>query len=231
MLRCITIISEQETVVDARFPAAIGKGPLEPAWSVSNLVSECFDRMLDTTPQTRRDVQSVCSSTYKLCTISGADERSGVAIPFVTAVFDTMAAGFGAQVGHDGVDNRGVLTIPQGRAPDIGMGEHLYPILSVWRREEPYSGVSSRHRGDVAASVCLISHGTSAPVAVGFAGGDRAINQNVGLAGGYPRSSQLDLIARGANALSALSSARRYHGPRRDYRDRTGSRWRRVPHG
>lgn len=208
ILRCITIISEEGTIVNARFPAAIGKAPFGPAWAVSNLVSECFGRMLDTAPQTRRDVQSVCSGTFDACMLAGTDERAGIPLPFVTAAFDAMAAGFGAQVDHDGVDTGGFLMIPQGRAPDVEMTEYLYPVLYLWRREEPDSGGAGRRRGGVSGSVCIIPHGTSAPMMIGFAGGGKAISQNIGLAGGYPGSSQLDLIARGSAATKALSSGR-----------------------
>lgn len=206
LLRCIEIVSEPGTLVDAHFPAAVSKGPLGPAWAVSNLVSECLAKMLDTTSATRRDVQSVCAGTYDVCVISGQDERGPMDLPFVTGFFDAMASGFGAQVENDGVDTGGFLMIPQGRSPDIEMTEYLYPVLYLWRREEINSGGAGRKRGGVSGSLAVVAHGTSLPIHLGFAGGGKAISQNVGLAGGYPGASQLDLVIRGSQAHKALST-------------------------
>src|SRR3712207_9101741 len=50
LLRCFEIITEEGTLNNARFPAAVGKGPVGPAWATGNLVGECLSKMLDTQP-------------------------------------------------------------------------------------------------------------------------------------------------------------------------------------
>jgi N-methylhydantoinase B len=208
LLRCFEIVSEEGTLNNARFPAAVGKGPVGPAWATGNLVAECLSKMLDTEPEMRRQVQSVCAGTWDLCVLAGVDERPGFPLPFVGLVFDSMASGFGAQVEHDGVDTGGLVIIPQGRAPDAEMTEFLYPVLTLWRREETDSGGPGRKRGGLSGSITYIAHGSSVPMGLVSSGAGKAASQNVGLAGGYPGSTQLDLVFRGDTTRKLLAAGR-----------------------
>lgn len=208
LLRCIEIVTEEGTLNNARFPAAVGKGPVGPAWATGNLVGECLAKMLDTEPEMRRQVQSVCAGTWDLCVLAGIDERPGFPLPFVGLVFDSMAAGFGAQVERDGVDTGGLVIIPQGRAPDAEMTEFLYPLLTLWRREETDSGGPGRRRGGLSGSISYVAHGSSVPMNLVTSGAGKAASQNVGLAGGYPGNTQLDLVFRGGAVGELLAAGR-----------------------
>lgn len=208
LLRCIDIRSEEGTLNNAMFPAAVGKGPLGPGWVTGNLVAECLGKLLDSRPETRRDVQSVCAGTYDGCGISGMDERGDYAVPFMSGIFDSMASGFGAQVEQDGVDTGGFVLIPQGRAPDVEMSELVAPLLYLWRREEIDSGGPGRMRGGMSGSICLAAHGTATPMGLMFTGGGKAVSQNVGLSGGHPGNTQIDLILRGSAARGLIEQGR-----------------------
>jgi N-methylhydantoinase B len=208
LLRCFDIVTEEGTITNAAFPAAVGKGPVGPSWATGNLVAECVARMLDAQPQTRTDVQSVCTGTFDLCLIAGVDERS-TEMPFVSPLFDVMAGGYGAQVGHDGVDTGGRLIIPAARAPDVEMNEYLYPVVACWRREETDSGGPGRQRGGVSGSVCYVAHPAQrTPMNLVVSGTGKATNQNVGLAGGYPGNTQLDIVIRGGRVRELFASGR-----------------------
>ncbi|WP_027935760.1 hydantoinase B/oxoprolinase family protein [Amycolatopsis sp. ATCC 39116] len=200
LMRCFEIITDEDTITNASFPAAVGKGPFGPAWGSGNLVAEVLAKMLDAEPDHRTDVQSICNGTTDLCVVSGVDTRGGASKGFVSPVFDVMAGGYGAQVYHDGVDTGGRLIIPSARAPDVEMTEYLYPLVALWRREETDSGGPGRRRGGMSGSVCYVQHpdqqGTMSLV---VSGTGKVANQNVGLAGGYPGNSQLDLVVRGVN--------------------------------
>lgn len=113
-------------------------------------------------------------------------------------MFDVMAGGYGAQVHYDGVDTGGRLIIPAARAPDVEMTEYLYPLVALWRREQTDSGGPGRQRGGMSGSVCYVQHPQqSDPMTLVVSGGGKVANQNVGLAGGYPGNSQLDMVIRG----------------------------------
>ncbi|MGN9781298.1 hydantoinase B/oxoprolinase family protein [Nonomuraea sp. ZG12] len=200
LMRCFEIITDEDTITNASFPAAVGKGPFGPAWGAGNLVAEVLAKMLDAEPSHRGDVQSICNGTTDLCVVSGVDVRGGGSKGFVSPVFDVMAGGYGAQVYHDGVDTGGRLIIPSARAPDVEMTEYLYPLVALWRREQIDSGGPGRQRGGMSGSVCYVQHpdqkGTMSLI---VSGTGKVANQNVGLAGGHPGNSQLDLVVRGVN--------------------------------
>ncbi|WP_306204642.1 hydantoinase B/oxoprolinase family protein [Actinoplanes sp. RD1] len=208
LMRCFEIITDEHTITNASFPAAVGKGPFGPAWGAGNLVAEVLAKMLDAEPDHRRDVQSICNGTTDLCVVSGVDVRGGSRKGFVSPIFDVMAGGYGAQVHHDGVDTGGRLIIPAARAPDVEMTEYLYPLVALWRREQTDSGGPGRQRGGMSGSVCYVQHpDQSAPMSLVVSGTGKVANQNVGLAGGYPGNSQLDLVVRGID-VPQLAGAR-----------------------
>ena len=158
LMRCFEIITDEDTITNASFPAAVGKGPFGPAWGAGNLVAEVLAKMLDAEPDHRTDVQSICNGTTDLCVVSGVDTRGGGSKGFVSPIFDVMAGGYGAQVHHDGVDTGGRLIIPSARAPDVEMTEYLYPLVALWRREQTDSGGPGRQRGGMSGSVCYVQH-------------------------------------------------------------------------
>lgn len=198
LMRCFEIVTDEDTLTNASFPAAVGKGPFGPAWGAGNLVAEVLAKMLDAEPAHRDDVQSICNGTTDLCVVSGVDVRGGGSKRFVSPVFDVMAGGYGAQVHHDGVDTGGRVIIPSARAPDVEMTEYLYPLVALWRREQIDSGGPGRQRGGMSGSVCYVQHPDQAGrMSLVVSGTGKAANQNVGLAGGYPGNSQLDPVVRG----------------------------------
>jgi len=200
LMRCFDIVADEGTIMNATFPAAVGKGPFGPAWAAGNLVAEVMSRMLDSAPAHRQQVQSVCNGTTDLCVVSGLDHRHESTRGFVTPIFDVMAGGYGAQVSHDGVDTGGRLIIPAVRAPDAEMTEYLYPLVALWRREEKDSGGPGRQRGGMSGSVCYVPHpDQEGAFGLVVTGNGKVANQNVGLAGGYPGNSQLDMVIRGIN--------------------------------
>jgi N-methylhydantoinase B len=205
LMRCFDIIADEGTMINASFPAAVGKGPVGPAWAAGNLVNECLAKMLDARPASRRSVQSVCGGTFDMVALAGIDQRQ---YPFVSLVMDTMAGGYGAGVDRDGVDTGGMFVIPMGRAPDAEMTEFTSPVLLLWRREETDSGGPGAQRGGVSGSVCLVPHDTPAPLGGVFSGSGKATTQNAGLAGGYPGNTQLDIVLRNSVALDALAGGR-----------------------
>lgn len=203
LMRCFDIVVEEDSMINASFPAAVGKGPVGPAWAVGNLVNECFAKMLDTRPHARKSVQSVCGGTFDMVALAGVDDQQN---PFVSLVMDTMAGGYGAGVSRDGVDTGGMFVIPMGRAPDAEMTEFTSPVLLLWRREETDSGGPGAHRGGVSGSVCLIPYGTPAPMGAVFSGSGKATSMNTGLAGGYPGNTQLDVVVRDSVIRDAFAA-------------------------
>ncbi|TYB48862.1 hydantoinase B/oxoprolinase family protein [Actinomadura chibensis] len=201
LMRCFDIVSEEGTINNATFPAAVAKAPVGPAWASSNLVADCLARMLDTDEDQRPRVQSVCAGTYDGCGLMGVDEEGQ---PFFGGFADSMASGYGAQVDADGVDTGGLFVIPMGRAPDVEMTEFSQPLLYLWRREEADTGGPGRQRGGVSGSICAVPHGVGGPMLAMFTGASKAASMSPGLAGGYPGGTQLDIVVHESRAHEAL---------------------------
>jgi N-methylhydantoinase B len=157
--------------------------------------------MLDTRTEHRKGAMAVCAGTWSLAVLSGVDQYRR---PFVTVLMDPMAAGLGARADSDGVDSGGVIGIVMGRIPDVEMVEFMTPLLYLWRREESDSGGPGRYRGGVSASLCAIPHRTDSPMHLVVSGSGKAVNMNVGLDGGYPGNSQMDVTIRGSNIRELL---------------------------
>jgi N-methylhydantoinase B len=204
--RCLDITSESGTINDCDFPAGVSKGSIASAWATQNAVTEVLGAMLDTHPVYRSDLTSVCVGSWDLALLAGIDQRGG---PFVNVVSDPMAGGFGARSDQDGVDTGGLACIPMGRTPDVEMSEFSYPMLYLWRREEPDSGGPGRFRGGLGGSCCFMMHGSPAPALhMTVSGGGKALPQSSGASGGYPGNTEYDVAVRDSDIHQLIGTGR-----------------------
>lgn len=208
LMRCFDLIAEEGTLNNATFPAAVSRGPIGPAWLSGSLAAECLSQLLDTSIDLGRSVQASCCGTWDTAVIAGLDERGAVPAPFLSIMMEPMAGGYGARPHVDGMDTGGLFAIPMGRIPDTEMSEFLYPILMLWRREEPDSGGPGKQRGGVSASLAMTPRGTSLPMGLVLASAGKAVAQNNGLAGGYPGNTGLEILARGTDLTATLAAGR-----------------------
>ncbi|ODU05741.1 MAG: hydantoinase [Pseudonocardia sp. SCN 72-86] len=205
LMRCFDLVTEEGTINNATFPAAVGRGPIGPAWLTGSLVAECLAQMLDRDLELGKNVQATCCGTWDTAVIAGLDERGEQPAPFLSIMMEPMAGGYGARPHADGMDSGGLLGIPMGRVPDVEMTEFLYPVLALWRREEPDSGGPGRHRGGLSASMAFTPHGTSIPMGLVLASAGKAVAQNGGLAGGLPGNTGLDVVVRNSQVAQMLA--------------------------
>ncbi|TSE01517.1 hydantoinase B/oxoprolinase family protein [Skermania sp. ID1734] len=196
LMRCFDLISEPGTINNATFPAAVSRGPIGPAWLTGTLIAECLSQMLDRSVDLGKNVQAACCGTWDTAVLAGLDERHEQPVPFLNVMMEPMAGGYGARPTADGMDTGGLFCIPMGRVPDTEMTEFLYPLLTLWRREEPDSGGPGRQRGGVSASIAVTPYGTSLPMGLVLASAGKAVSQNNGLAGGYPGNTGVEILAR-----------------------------------
>lgn len=196
IMRCVDVISEKGTLNNALFPAGICKASVASAWATSDVVQECLSKLVDTHVEHRKCVMSVCSGTWSLLVFAGIDQRH---VPFITVIADPMAGGMGARTDQDGVDTGGLHLIPMGRIADVEMNEFMYPLLYLWRREEVDSGGPGKYRGGLSGSSCMIAHDTDTRMDLVVSGSGKSVSMNVGLCGGYPGNTSMDLVLRDTN--------------------------------
>ena len=197
LYRCFDIVSEPGSINDCTFPAGVSKASVASAWATQNAVTECISALMDTDVELSRSATSVCVGSWDLALLAGLDQRGG---PFVNLVGDPMAGGLGARSDSDGVDTGGLAMIPMGRVPDVEMSEFSYPMLYLWRREEPDSGGPGRYRGGLGGSSAFIVHDSPAPaLALVVSGSGKALPQSSGMSGGYPANTQYDVAVRNSD--------------------------------
>jgi N-methylhydantoinase B len=201
LLRCFDIVSEEGTLNNVTFPGGVSKGSVASSWATMNAVVECLSKMVDAHPQLRKHGIAGCVGTWSLAALSGIDQYQR---PFVTILMDPMAGGLGARTDCDGVDTGGSMTIVMGRMPDVEMAEFMAPFLYLWRREETDSGGPGRFRGGLGASICLIPWRTETPMSLVLSGSGKAVSMNIGLHGGYPGNSQVDVTIRESNTQDLM---------------------------
>lgn len=206
LMRCFDLVSEEGTLNNATYPAAVSRGPIGPAWLTGSLIAECLSQMLDRSVEFGDSVQASCCGTHDTAVLAGLDERGEQPVPFINIVMDVMAAGYGARPKSDGIDTGGLNCIPMGRIPDVEMTEYLYPLMTLWRREEPNSGGPGRHRGGVSGSSAMIPYGTDVPLGLVVASSGKGVAQNNGLAGGYPGNTAVGIVARETDVKAAFDS-------------------------
>ena len=208
LMRCFDLVSEEGTLNNATFPAAVARGPIGPAWMTGSLVAECLSQMLDQSVTLGENVQASCCGTHDAVLVAGLDTRGDHPTPFIHVMMEVMAGGYGGRPDTDGMDSGGLACIPMGRIPDVEMTEFLYPVLSLWRREEPDTGGPGRHRGGVSGSTAMIPHGSEFPFGIVQATSGKAVSQNNGLSGGYPGNSARSIIARKASVPASFAAGR-----------------------
>lgn len=206
LIRCFDIVTPEGTMNNAAFPAAVNRAPIATAWAIGNLAAQCLSQMLDRGHGHKLGVQASCCGTWNTAVVAGLDQRGAQPAPFLNVVMDSMAGGYGAKPSSDGIDTGGLFCIPMGKAPDVEMTELLYPLLVLWRREEPDSGGAGRQRGGVSASIAITPYGTSIPAALVLSTSGTATSQNLGLAGGAPGNLNFNAVVRGADAVSRLAT-------------------------
>lgn len=205
LMRCFDLIADEGSMVNATFPAAVGRAPIGPAWALGALVAECLSQMMDRTVEFRDRVQAACCGTHDTAVVAGLDERGEIPVPFLNIVMDVVAAGYGARPKADGMDTGGVFCIPMGRVPDVEMTEYLYPLMTLWRREEPDTGGPGRQRGGLSGSAAFIPYGTDTPIGLVVASAGKGVSQNGGMAGGYPGNTAVGVVARGTGVKEKLA--------------------------
>lgn len=206
LMRCFDLIAAEGSMVNATYPAAVGRAPIGPAWAVGALVAECLSHMMDRSVEFQDRVQATCCGTHDTAVVAGLDQRGVVPKPFLNSIMDGAAAGYGARPTSDGMDTGGQFCIPMGRLPDVEMTEHLYPLLNLWRREEPDTGGPGRRRGGLSGSAAYVPHGTDRPVGLVVGSPGKAVSQNGGMSGGYPGNTAVGVIARSTGINDRLAN-------------------------
>jgi N-methylhydantoinase B len=152
-------------------------------FATTTAAAVCLARMLAASRNHRNFAMATWSGATGAVDVFGADQWGQ---RFGTVLLDTMAGGAGARASKDGIDTGGFLRSMACVITNVELYESRYPILYLYRRQEPDTGGPGVFRGGVGIGYAIVGHKTDHIERVNphFSGSDEP--ESVGIAGGYP---------------------------------------------
>ncbi len=137
-MRCVEVVSEPGSLVDAEYPAPVAVGNVETSQRITDTVIGAFAQALP-----ERMPAASCGSMNNVM-IGGEDRRTGRAEPF--AYYETIAGGSGAGRDFDGADAVHTHMTNTLNTPVEAL-EHAYPFRVAKYAVRRGSGGAGRRRG------------------------------------------------------------------------------------
>ncbi len=131
-------------------------------------------------PNVRLRALSTTNAQWQIHIHAGVNQRGEY---YVGPMLDAMIGATGASPVADGVFANGQMWIPEGRGPNVEGYERDWPLLYLYRREEPDSGGAGRYRGGNGGSVSYIPYKGEMGIGVYSSEG---IPKTPGILGGDP---------------------------------------------
>lgn len=105
--------------------------------------------------QLRRKALSTTHAQWSMCINEGTNQRGDY---FVGPMLDQMIGASAASPDRDGQFADGVPYVPEGIGPNVESYERDWPLLYLYRREQPNSGGSGYRRGGNGGELAYIQH-------------------------------------------------------------------------
>lgn len=201
ILRPLRIVSKKGTVVDAAWPAGAAKATTAGSFVTTTAVSACLAKMLDASEGHASRLMACWNGASGQQELFGLDQRGQ---PFGSTILDGMAGGGGARYDRDGIDTGGFIRSLACAIANVETYEFRYPVLYLYRRQEPDTGGPGKFRGGAAVGLAMTPHDVEEiPTCVVHGCG---IEQpaSAGIGGGYPGSTTQFNIRRNTSVQERL---------------------------
>ncbi|MGH2406500.1 MAG: hydantoinase B/oxoprolinase family protein [Candidatus Limnocylindrales bacterium] len=207
---CIEVRSLPGTVVDAAWPAGCSMATMAAGFAATTATAIAIGGLLARDPELRDRAMAAWAGAVGSVDVFGVDAGGR---GFGTVLLDTMASGTGASARFDGIDSGGFLRSMACVVANVEHTESLFPLLYLYRRQEPDTGGPGRRRGGVGASYAVMAHGVEriAMVSPHFSGSIEP--ESAGLVGGFPGATNAAIVVRASGARAAMASGRSIGGP------------------
>lgn len=205
ILRNIDYRSEKETIIHAEPPGLVSCAGATGLYLSMNLAQQCVSKMLLSSGRWREEAVAMNMASWTLMMLSGETQYG---TPLLGFLMDPMAGAVGARPHKDGVDTGGIIHSPQSAQPEVELYEQQYPILYLYRREEPDMGGAGRWRGGTGLGMAYMPHDAPAPIKTQTLANGVAFPNNLGLSGGYPGGTIRYQMQRGSRVRELLASGR-----------------------
>jgi N-methylhydantoinase B len=191
----IDIVTEEGTVNNASFPAAVSMASIFGSWMTSRVVNGALGKMLGCSDNLKKEAQAMWNPAFHGVTFAGVREN-GSSVTILP--LDQEAGGGGARSYADGIDAGSNIHSISNAIPNVERNEDVYPILQVWRRLVQDSGGPGKWRGGTGVEILYVPYGMRCPVEdFIFSSGDDQPGA-LGVHGGYPGAVQRHVILRGS---------------------------------
>jgi N-methylhydantoinase B len=182
LMRPVTVLAPEGSIVNARLPAPVAGGNVETSQRIVDVLLRALAQALP------ERIPAASSGTMNNLTIGGTDPRTGR--PF--AYYETIAGGMGARPTADGVSGIHTHMTNSFNTPVEAL-EYAYPLRVRSYTYRPGSGGDGRYRG---GDGIVREIEMTAPARVTLLT-DRRIFQPYGLAGGEPGAAGRSLLESG----------------------------------
>jgi N-methylhydantoinase B len=204
-MRTVKLISEEGTVVNARWPAGACKATTAGNWAVINLTSVCLAKVLAASDKYRHRTMATWKGSSLVEELFGTDQRG---VSFGATILDFMAGGAGARSYKDGMDTGGLLASISCAIGNAETYELRYPILYLYRRQQSDTGGPGKFRGGAALGIMYIAHKVEEIPHKILHGLGMQQPESIGICGGYPGSTNQVAFRRDSNVLSLLKEGK-----------------------
>jgi N-methylhydantoinase B len=201
ILRPLKIVSKKGTVVDAAWPGGAAKATTAGSFVTTTAASACLAKMLDASDSHCARLMACWNGASGQQELFGIDQRGQ---PFGSTMLDGMAGGSGARYDRDGIDTGGFVRSLGCAIANVETYEFRYPLLYLYRRQEPDTGGPGKFRGGAGIGLAMTPHDVEEiPTCVVHGCG---IEQpaSAGIGGGYPGSTTQFNIRRNSSVQEQL---------------------------
>jgi N-methylhydantoinase B len=133
---------------------------------------------------------------------AGTNQRG---VYYVGPMLDAMIGTTGATSHSDGTFANGVWWIPEGRGPNVEAYERDWPVLYLYRREDPDSGGAGRWRGGNGGRLAYIPHNGELAAALYTSEG---IPKSPGIFGGTPGNPGVTRLISGSDVQEQFQAGK-----------------------
>jgi N-methylhydantoinase B len=199
-----------DTITCATRPAAVSGSPALTLLQSIGLGGLVISKMLATSSDEvlRSEVQSCMGVlSFPINAIQGVDQRGA---PFSSFLLDPVGAALSAYSWRDGQDTGGWPWDLQSTMPNVEETELFYPMLFLWRKEQPDSGGAGRWRGGNGAELAFVPHRTDGINLITIT--SEVAVPGPGIFGGYPSSTNSFALVRDAKVADQIAASGRMPG-------------------
>lgn len=202
ILKNIEFRSQTGTILDAEPPGLVSCAGATGLYTSMNVAQQCVSKMLLASDELREEAVAMNMPSWTLMMLSGETQYG---TPLLGFFMDPMGGAVGARPDSDGVDAGGIIHSPQSATPQMELYEMQYPILYLYRREEPDVGGAGRWRGGTGMGLAFAVHDAKSPIRMQTLAAGVTFPNAIGLSGGEPGGSIQYLLRHGAKVDELLA--------------------------